>query len=885
MAGKRIVVFSLFGLVALALTVFASSGTEAGTYKPAHKYILTESTVAAAYSDSDNNVAIYSPNLNYEDSSMFTFTPIDMWSKMGNQIPVGAKMGILNASSTVGVANAACAANMAPLFKLHNASTDTTDVLGPADMYFMLKKAADVPVPFGKYNAAVPDYLEGYPYFLNQAFDPDGEAGPLPPLVPRARYAGHGLVAGMNILIQVVVFDPGQLAMIPGIYQQLGSQVGTPSAVILNNPISQEEAPGAISDFCTPLSTTTTLYTPTQNGDYGTGGGGIEAQRNPAAGAGVLGTGTIISRSFSRTERDADADGVENDLDPCPFTADAWDPRAPGGPGTGDNDNDGLPDTCDPDDNTFNDDQDADGYLNRQDICPLVQNGCRTCGTCHASICNAAWDNQDDFDSAVGNTDLGPMPDSIANACDDSDDDGNEDGGAAGDCNDGIDNGGGDQIDGNDPDCKPVSGCTGMDKAELANGCTSAQIWGTNPGTGEYYHEMPWSAVCIGAAGSDTDGDGYCNALEDLLGAASLKNNGPETGAQCDGNADDDADTYVNDGCPALGTLIETGAQCANNTSDDTPTPDAQEVIIGVKVNDGCPTIGIPESLVIDAAITGGSLPAGNTKPSLKVPASCNDGIDNDGDTTVDTDSTSLGCDAAHASYTGDTDKDGKLDAVDNCPTVWNPEQTNTDGIALPNGKGDACDDDDDNDGFKDGEDDVGWPKDEWLKGSDPLSNLSTPEVCDGVNNDLDVKTDGSSKIDEGFTDTDLDGIPDCYDNDVDSDGDTVGNGTDDNDDDKAGAAEKFTDAKENFVGTNKAIRCATGGADNDPLDNNKDGKASVADIMTYFAFGEYGSIVASDHQPYKRRLDLNMDKKITVADVMEYFAFGQYGKTCPYGL
>jgi Thrombospondin type 3 repeat/Bacterial TSP3 repeat len=45
-----------------------------------------------------------------------------------------------------------------------------------------------------------------------------------------------------------------------------------------------------------------------------------------------------------------------------------------------------------------------------------------------------------------------------------------------------------------------------------------------------------------------------------------------------------------------------------------------------------------------------------------------------------------------------DTDADGLANTVDNCPTIANPDQLNTDGDTL----GNACDADDDNDGFSD---------------------------------------------------------------------------------------------------------------------------------------------------------------------------------------
>jgi len=52
----------------------------------------------------------------------------------------------------------------------------------------------------------------------------------------------------------------------------------------------------------------------------------------------------------------------------------------------------------------------------------------------------------------------------------------------------------------------------------------------------------------------------------------------------------------------------------------------------------------------------------------------------------------------AVAQSSPDQDGDGVPDASDNCPSVYNPTQTDTDGDGL----GDACDDDDDDDDFTD---------------------------------------------------------------------------------------------------------------------------------------------------------------------------------------
>jgi hypothetical protein len=98
--------------------------------------------------------------------------------------------------------------------------------------------------------------------------------------------------------------------------------------------------------------------------------------------------------------------------------------------------------------------------------------------------------------------------------------------------------------------------------------------------------------------------------------------------------------------------------------------------------------------------------------------------------------------------YTGDGKFDGTVYGAQ--VTIDQPD-TDADGLA------DVCDGDDDDDGFSD--------EQEAAAGSDPLNAASTPEVCDGTDNDADTQ------VDEGFADTDYDGTKDCTDSDDDNDG------------------------------------------------------------------------------------------------------------------
>lgn len=337
----RLVAPALLLAVACSAVLWAGGGGAGATSFAPSFGISIEDAAPGAASDITFGFDIGAPDANF--LQLVTFAPGPFEFSRDDEVTTGALAGTVSAQATLGLVNGACNSDIDVVFQMYEASTDTTQTI---PLYAGLEDFNG--------NGLV-DNIDRYPSFLAQL---------APNLQPVQRLYGQLLISGLWTPLNFVMFEPG--APIP-LHPPFDESLGYPIVVVLLDPLAAIEQSN-ISDFCSPLATTTELFGVSRdNPGTAANESGQVLHRNPAA------DGEYTWTMFARSRWDADGDGHENDMDPCPFTPDPdWDPRANSSPG--DKDQDGLPASCDFDDNSYNSDQDGDTWLNRLDLCPTLVN-------------------------------------------------------------------------------------------------------------------------------------------------------------------------------------------------------------------------------------------------------------------------------------------------------------------------------------------------------------------------------------------------------------------------------------------------------------------------------------------------------------------------------
>jgi 3-oxoadipate enol-lactonase len=362
----------LCGLFAVAL--LAGSVGLRGAARPAaaqgdglHLSHAVSVSNPTADSASDNGSETHVPRGDPYHSFAIGFWPVGWPVTPSAELDLGVRKGAVDVTVQVGLTNGPCNTPLALHFDMVNATTDKSRTVTFED-------------GFNDSNGdGNPDFIDMYPDFNDRI---------LGPAQPYSRTVGIAEVGGRKLVQQALSYDPG--ATVRG--RTLDPALGRPAATLLDNagdPLAVP-APGPVTDNCSPYDVTAV--------NFGTAPDGTVIAKTPKE------PGTYTFNFLYVAWRDADGDGIENTLDPCPLDPDpTWDPRAAEAVGPGDADGDGLPSSCDPDDNKAVDDQDGDGYLNRGDDCPLVANGVDQAGT-------AAGDQKDTDSDGIGDA-CDPHPD------------------------------------------------------------------------------------------------------------------------------------------------------------------------------------------------------------------------------------------------------------------------------------------------------------------------------------------------------------------------------------------------------------------------------------------------------------------------------------------
>jgi hypothetical protein len=368
LAAPAVVPLRLVAFAALVLFLMQAGKAQAfgGTFNPTSTVTLSDYN-ACATADITSVFDVPKGDMNFQTD--VTLTP-EQWGQPDPNLPIGAIVGELTSTSSIGLMGGPCNQSLNVSFTLYNATVDTSDELARAAPPKEPQDAVVDPDPSVTYPRPG---VEHYPVWLK---DPKMFGS----LQPIARYIGLNLTGAppTKIVLQFVIFAPG--TCLPN--APCPAPAGYPAVVVLQDPTTV--APSAITDFCTRMHSSTVYYGLSQdNPATAANEGGYVARRNP------IQAGTYTFLHYARSYYNADDDPYENYLDTCPFATNNEDPTASAG-----SDLDGFDSVCDPDpthrspaapitcgNGSGLPDYDQDCYPDTGDNCPAVANGIKADGT------------------------------------------------------------------------------------------------------------------------------------------------------------------------------------------------------------------------------------------------------------------------------------------------------------------------------------------------------------------------------------------------------------------------------------------------------------------------------------------------------------------------
>ncbi|MEX0800173.1 MAG: hypothetical protein WD379_03030 [Dehalococcoidia bacterium] len=347
----RSAVPGLLIVLAVLLSLVGSDSAQAQINFEPQAIVTLDDTTPGANSDIEFAAGLSAQDLNFGQA--ITFIPPEWQVPVDEDVPDGALVGRASWQATFGLINASCHTPVTLDFEMMDATT-SMDATVP-----VATSAGDEPGEADIGPGELPLGVTRYPDYL---------LTDIPGLTPITRLFGVFQLGGVDYSMNVLTFPPGTVIEMPGVSLVTDPTLGYPSVTVFGGLGVPEllGQPIPVTDWCTPLQASlTSLGVSLDNPATSSDESGVSLISNPEA-------GSYNFLSYASSQHDADGDGFENGLDTCALDANQGDPRVGG---NSDFDNDGLDVVCDPNDKEVNSDQDADGYLNRGDNCPLVPNG------------------------------------------------------------------------------------------------------------------------------------------------------------------------------------------------------------------------------------------------------------------------------------------------------------------------------------------------------------------------------------------------------------------------------------------------------------------------------------------------------------------------------